>query len=140
MPLWRIYHPDNYFTASEKSTLARSITTLYTHLLPAFYVEVLFIPMPASSMYVGGEQRTDYVRLVGEHIARNFDGDKERMLKMMQRVTAAVGPVMKDKGAHWEAHIDQTPYELWTIGGMQPPQPGSDAEKLWKKENRAVPY
>ena len=140
MPLWRVYHPDNYFSATEKSTIARSLTSIYTHLLPAFYVEVLFVPMSPSSVYIGGEVHSNYVRFVGEHIARNFEGDKERMTKMMQRVSAAVGPLLKDKGAEWEAHIAQTPYELWTIGGMQPPPPGSEAEKLWKKENRAVPY
>ena len=140
MPLWRVYHPDNYFTAAEKTTLARSITSVYTHLLPAFYVEVFFVPMSSSSMYQGGEVRNNLVRLVGEHIARNFGGDKDRMQGMMKRINGAVQELLESKGAEWEAHIAETPYDLWTIQGMQPPQPGSEAETLWKKENRPIPY
>jgi Putative oxalocrotonate tautomerase enzyme len=34
----------------------------------------------------------------------------------------------------------ETPRELWMIDGFAPPPAGSDAEKLWAKENRAIPY
>ena len=91
-------------------------------------------------MYQGGEVRNNLVRLVGEHIARSFGGDKERMQGMMKRINGAVQEVLESKGAEWEAHIAETPYDLWTIQGMQPPVPGSEAEIMWKKENRPVPY
>ena len=138
MPLWRIYHPESFFSASEKNELAQSITQLYTHLLPAFYVDVLFIPVAHTDMYVGGIQKNNFVRLAIEHIARNFDGDKERMAGMMKRINAAVGPTFKAKNADWEAHIAETRFELWSINGTQPPLPGSEQEKLWKKENKPV--
>jgi phenylpyruvate tautomerase PptA (4-oxalocrotonate tautomerase family) len=59
MPLWTIYHPPSTFTSPEtKSALARAITSIYTAVpLPAFYVNVLFQPIEASSFYIGGVAR-----------------------------------------------------------------------------------
>ena len=140
MPLWRIFHPENFFTTTEKNALARDITSLYTHILPAFYVNVFFVPLSSSSMYIGGEIKSNFVRFAVEHIARNFDGNTERMNQMMQRITTVAGPLMREKGAQWEVHVNETPFDLWTVQGVKPPQPGSEQEKLWKKENAVVPY
>jgi hypothetical protein len=77
MPLWHIYHPPSTFTTpTSKSSLAASITKIYTSVpLPAFYVNVLckpllpyripllttstqpVIPVEPSSYYVGGISR-----------------------------------------------------------------------------------
>jgi hypothetical protein len=59
MPLWTIYHPPSTFTSPEtRSALARAITAIYTAVpLPAFYVNVLFQPIEASSFYIGGVAR-----------------------------------------------------------------------------------
>jgi phenylpyruvate tautomerase PptA (4-oxalocrotonate tautomerase family) len=59
MPLWTIYHPPSTFTSAEtKAALARAITAIYTVVpLPAFYVNVLFQPIEASSFYIGGVAR-----------------------------------------------------------------------------------
>lgn len=59
MPLWHIYHPPNTLqTPDAKSALAKDITSIYTSRgLPAFYVNVFFIPVDPSSMFIGGITR-----------------------------------------------------------------------------------
>ena len=93
MPLWTIYHPPSTFTTpSSKSAFAAAITAIYTSIpLPAFYVNVLFIPVDASSYYIGGVARPSprdasknlgpgpdsekpFVRITIENIARKMYG------------------------------------------------------------------
>jgi phenylpyruvate tautomerase PptA (4-oxalocrotonate tautomerase family) len=59
MPLWIIYHPSSVFTDPEtKRAFAQAITDIYTAVpLPAFYVNVLFQPIEATSFYIGGVPR-----------------------------------------------------------------------------------
>ncbi|KAI1707310.1 putative oxalocrotonate tautomerase enzyme domain-containing protein [Ditylenchus destructor] len=38
MPLHRFYIPEGLYTEDDKKKLAQSITDLYTHVMPAFYV------------------------------------------------------------------------------------------------------
>lgn len=70
MPLWRIFsHPDTFSTAQKKA-LVESITPFYTSSgLPAFYVNVVFIPVEPSSFYIGSQPVRDMVRIAIEHIA-----------------------------------------------------------------------
>lgn len=70
MPLWRIFsHPDTFSTAQKKA-LVESITPFYTRSgLPAFYVNVVFIPVEPSSFYIGSQPVRDMVRIAIEHIA-----------------------------------------------------------------------
>lgn len=80
MPLWKIYHPPTTFsTPASKSAFAAAITKIYTTIpLPAFYVNVLFIPVAADSYYIGGESRPGpenskpFVRVTIENIARKM--------------------------------------------------------------------
>jgi hypothetical protein len=51
-----------------------------------------------------------------------------------------IEPFATGKGLRWEFHIDETPKDLWMIDGFVPPPSGSDAEKLWARENRPIPY
>lgn len=44
-----------------------------------------------------------------------------------------------DRGLHWEIHIDDTPFEFWTIDGYSPPAPGSADEQRWAAENKPSP-
>jgi len=41
------------------------------------------------------------------------------------------------RGFDWELHIDETPFDLWTIQGHFPPRDGAEGEKRWIAENRA---
>lgn len=72
MPLWRIFSHPSTFNTAQKQALVQSITFFYTRGgggLPAFYVDVVFIPVERDSFYVGGKQATNMVRIAIEHIA-----------------------------------------------------------------------
>lgn len=74
MPLWRIYaHPDT-FSPAQRAALAKDITALYVDQidLPAFYVNVFFIPLEQDNYFIGGEPRKNFVRITAEHIARTM--------------------------------------------------------------------
>jgi phenylpyruvate tautomerase PptA (4-oxalocrotonate tautomerase family) len=74
MPLWKIYaHPDT-FTPAQRAAIAQDITALYVNQvnLPAFYVNVFFIPLEQDSMFIGGEPRKNFVRITADHIARTM--------------------------------------------------------------------
>jgi len=47
---------------------------------------------------------------------------------------------VRERGYRWEIHIDETPFDFWTIQGMKPPPPDSEAEKRWVKEDRPSAY
>ena len=88
MPLWRIFaHPDTFSTA-QRQALSKDITSIYTKVgLPAFYVNVIFIDSPENSIFIGGEERVNFVRFCVEHIARRLD-DAESQKEFMQRAEA----------------------------------------------------
>ncbi|KAJ6464997.1 putative oxalocrotonate tautomerase enzyme-domain-containing protein [Mycena sanguinolenta] len=113
MPLHRLFVPKGFYTTSDKAALAQAITAIYTPVIPAFYVVVLFVELEANDFFVGGKATERMVRISVEHLARNFS---DNALK-----TPLHGPRL-----------------LWNINGMAPPQENSEEEKIWKQENRAV--
>ena len=77
MPLWRIFYNPSTLPADQRQSLAKAVTKLYTEPpigLPAFYVNVLFIPLQENEYFIGGEPRSDFVRVVIEQIARTLPG------------------------------------------------------------------
>ena len=54
-------------------------------------------------------------------------------------VEGAIAPFIKDRGFDWEFHVDETPFDLWTIQGIRPPRAETEDEKRWIVENRASP-
>ena len=73
MPLWRVYSDPAVFTVAQRAALAADVTALYVGIgLPPFYVNVLFVDTPANQLYIGGEPRADFVRVVAEQIARQL--------------------------------------------------------------------
>ncbi|OCK81922.1 hypothetical protein K432DRAFT_380871 [Lepidopterella palustris CBS 459.81] len=155
MPLWLIYHPPTTFTSpTSKSALADSITKIYSPHLPAFYVNVLFIPIEPCSFYVGGIARpssstttnssqpgadpaTPFIRVHISNIARTLPS-LEAKKRFLARVDQALKPYVEDMGYDWEYHVDETDRDLWKIQGLVPPPAGSDEEAMWKRENKAV--
>lgn len=73
MPLWRIFaHPDT-FTPTQRTAFAKNITEYYVDKgLPAFYVNVFFVPLEADQCFVGGVPKTNFVRIAIEHIAKHY--------------------------------------------------------------------
>ena len=137
MPLWKVYHPVGAYTREDKHTLSKRITGVYSS-LPKFYVGVVFQEVPQDSFYVGGEPVPNFVRIHMDHIARQLTSAAAKT-KFLARVEDAIAPFVKDRGFDWEFHIDETPFDLWIVQGIQPPRAGTEDERRWISENRPSP-
>lgn len=138
MPLWKIYHPANAYTSDDKQQFAERITSLYQR-LPKFYVGVVFQDVPKESFYIGGKPVDNFVRIWADHIARTLP-TPEAKAYWVKISNEAIAPFVQARGYDWEFHIDETPFDLWSIQGLRPPPANSDAEKLWALENKPTPY
>lgn len=140
MPLWQVYHPPAAYTAQDKQRFAADVTDFYVRAgLPQFYVVVLFHEIDGSSFFVGGQTSNTTVRVVIDHIARHADNPTVRRLTG-EAVGRRLASHTTDRGLSCEFHIDETPRDMWMIDGLSPPPSHSEAEQLWIRENRPVPY
>ncbi len=137
MPLWKVYHPADAFTAEDKQQLSARITAIYAT-LPKFYVGVVFQEVAEDSFFIGGEPANNFVRIWVDHIARTLPTAEMRTWWLGQ-CEEAIAPFIRDRGFDWEFHIDETPFDLWSIQGYRPPKANSDDEKRWIAENRPSP-
>jgi hypothetical protein len=137
LPLWTIYHPAGAFEADHKHALAQAITQLYN--FPAFYVGVVFIEKDRDSFYRGGEPADDFVRIAIDHINLTWK-TREEGSRRVKQFDEALAPLIRDRGLHWEFHVDETPRAYWLIDGFPPPPSGSEAEKRWLRENGPSAY
>ncbi|MFN3522297.1 MAG: tautomerase family protein [Phenylobacterium sp.] len=138
MPLWKIYHPPGAFSREDKAGLSAAITRLYSR-LPKFYVGVVFHAVEPDDFWVGAEPRDNFVRIWVDHIARTLPTPEARA-RAVAAFDAALAPYIRDKDLDWEFHIDETPFDLWSIQGLRPPPPDSEAEKRWIADNRPSAY
>jgi phenylpyruvate tautomerase PptA (4-oxalocrotonate tautomerase family) len=141
MPLWNICTPVGAYSAEQKKAFARDITALYTKLadLPAFYVVVTFRELAEEDYLVGGEPVNNFIRIFIDHVARQLETAEIRKL-CRDEIEKLLAPHVSDRGFDWEFNIDETPLDLWQTQGLLPPPAFSEAEKIWARENRAVPY
>ncbi|WP_203887782.1 tautomerase family protein [Planotetraspora kaengkrachanensis] len=140
MPLWHVYHPVGTYTARQKEEFAADVAQHYVGAgLPKFYVITLFHEVPESSFLIGGEPSDSAVRVVIEHLARQ-PRDPAARNRIAEELSHLLAPHTRDRGLYCEFHVDETPRDLWMIDGLRPPPEGSEAERLWVRENRAVPY
>jgi 4-oxalocrotonate tautomerase family enzyme len=140
MPFWKIYAPENTFTAEQKKSIAKDVTEGYSALagMPKFFVVVVFQEVSAESFYVGGESVDNFVRIVVDHIARVTPVEARPLV--MHLIEQQLAPHIKERGLEWELHIDETPIDLWRVQGLPAPPFGSEAEKQWVSDNKATPY
>jgi phenylpyruvate tautomerase PptA (4-oxalocrotonate tautomerase family) len=139
MPLWKVYHPVGAYSREDKHTFATRITDIYSQVpLPKFYVDVVFQEVSQDSFYVGGEPARNFIRIHMDHIARQLTSEAAKT-KFLARVENAIAPFIKDRGFDWELHIDETPFDLWSVQGIRPPRAGTEDEKRWISENRPSP-
>jgi phenylpyruvate tautomerase PptA (4-oxalocrotonate tautomerase family) len=138
MPLLNFYHPADAFTADDKKALAESLTAIYARFMPKFYVNVVFQPYDAESFYIGGEARSNFIRIWIDHIARDFPNE-EASTRFINAVNQVIAPWVKDRGFDWEFHVDETPFSMWSIQGYFPPKEGTEDEARWIAENKASP-
>ena len=140
MPLWNVYHPVGAYSEEEKRDFAERVTSHYEAAgLPRFYVVTLFHEVDRGSFYIGGEPVDDVVRIAIDHIAIHLEDPAWRE-SVRNQLGSVVQSFAAEKGLRWEFHVDETPTDLWMINGLVPPPHGSDAEQLWARENRAIPY
>ncbi|KAF2098750.1 hypothetical protein NA57DRAFT_75988 [Rhizodiscina lignyota] len=142
MPLWRIYSNSKIFTDEQKAGISEAITKLYSF-LPAFYVNVIFIPLGDKDVFIGGKPTTNFVRITVEQIARTMapsdtEEGKTRRRGWLMMINETLKPYIIDRGLDWELHIGETPRDLWTVSGIAPPPTDSEAELKWKAENKAT--
>ncbi|GAB7345595.1 hypothetical protein MBLNU457_3895t1 [Dothideomycetes sp. NU457] len=145
MPLWLIFHPNGTFEDdASKEALATDITAYYVKAgLPAFYATVNFIKMSGNTMYVGGKvppKDKPFIRISVDHIAVKQPDEDSAYERSANRLVEVLKPHVADKGYDWEFHVDETERRYWRINGMAPPPFKSEQEKIWVKENKAVPY
>lgn len=141
MPYWEIFAPEGAFTADDKQRLSADLAQMYNDNvdIPLFYTVVRFQETPANTLYVGGKPTTNFIRIVVDHIARHLPDPDYRKFAMGV-FEETIAPYVRDRGFDWEIHFDETPLDLWRVQGLVSPPGGSEMEKLWTKENRAIPY
>ncbi|KAG7088207.1 hypothetical protein E1B28_012224 [Marasmius oreades] len=143
MPFHRFYIPRGLYTAEEKQALAKAITDVYTigspTPLPPFYVVVNFINIEDGHFFVGGEKNNNFVRVVVHHLAVQHQEDRQKR-NFMDRYEKAISPWTKDKGVDWEVQLSNQDPVFWNENGIQPPEMGSEAYRLWKETNKPIPY
>lgn len=145
MPLWNIYHTAGVFETQEiRKNLAADITKLYTVSgLPGFYVVIQFIPLPASNVFVAAEARTEkpFVRLTVEHMAvHRHEGAEGFPARFSDAIDATLKPYIADQGYDWEITVTDTTRDFWRLNGLAAPPWRSEAEKMWAKEGRPLPW
>lgn len=138
MPLWTVYHPDDAFSDTDKAQLAAEITDIYAPFMPRFFVGIVFRSVDENNLFVGGVSSKRFVRFVLEHIAREFP-NRDASRRFIDRVNQVIAPYIRDRGLDWEIHIDETPFDLWSINGFYPPREGTPDEKRWMADNRLSP-
>lgn len=138
MPLWKIYHPKDAFSADDKKALSQAITAVYGRAMPRFYVGVLFQEVEPDSFFIGGEAHGNFVRIWVDHIARTLPSE-EAQRKFIKMIAGVIAPWIGERGFDWELHVDETPFDLWAIQGYLPPRQGTEDEKRWIAENRPSP-
>ncbi|KAI9036912.1 tautomerase family protein [Aspergillus affinis] len=124
-----------------EKALTEDITKLYTGIgLPAFNVVINFIKLSPGDTWVGAENRTKnpFIRIIAEHIAVRLDNEDHVYNSTCDAIEKALKPHIADRGYDWECHVDETERRLWRVNGIVPPPFGSDAEKVWTKENKPV--
>jgi phenylpyruvate tautomerase PptA (4-oxalocrotonate tautomerase family) len=140
MPLWKIHHPVDAYTAEDKREFSEAITKVYEAVpIPRFYVVVIFEEVPADSLYVGGEPHDKFVRIQIDQMARTLPGPTIREW-WTRNLDVVIAPWVGNRGYDWEFTITEPPADLWSLQGEIPPPFESVAERRWIAENKATPY
>jgi hypothetical protein len=102
MPLWRIFAQSDTFSYEQRAALARDVTALYS-MLPAFYVNVIFVNTGEADVWVGGKPRTNFVRIGVEHIARKLlSEDTDEGVAQRKRLMDRINEVRR---AQWMLRV-----------------------------------
>ncbi|KAK0105517.1 hypothetical protein ONS95_004122 [Cadophora gregata] len=141
MPILKLYTSPGQLTDEEKQELATVLTAGYTKSMPAFFVNIMFHELPATSFFLGGKPTSGtFIRFTAEHIAIHFNEDVARS----NRYLDWVGKIFKERFEHrgwtWEVSVTESRRELWRIQGLVPPPQGSEGMRVWMEGEKAVPW
>jgi Putative oxalocrotonate tautomerase enzyme len=89
--------------------------------MPKFCVGVVFQEVLEGDIYIGGEPHPRFVRISVDHIARTFQSDEQKV-GFFTLMNTLLAPWIADRGFDWEMHVDETPFDLWTIQVSTPEQ------------------
>lgn len=132
-------HPENAFSVEDKHALSQAITALYSR-LPKFYVGVVFQEVGKDILLCRrGANKEKFVRIWVDHIARTLPSPEAKAW-WIKSCDEAMAPFIRDRGFDWELPHGQITFDLWSIQGLRPPPPNSEAEARWIAENKATPY
>lgn len=141
MPLWKVFHGSQTLTSqADKEAIAMAATAFYvTAGLPAFYVQVIFIPISDDNFFTGGQSKSKSVSIEISHIARHLDPtQKARNTRFKDAVDTIMRPYTIDKGFHLEYFVVEGPAYLWRINGIDPPEGFGPDEQDQAEKNRAL--
>ena len=60
--------------------------------------------------------------------------------QIVDAIQAAFHPFVRDRGLDWEFNVEWHDRETWRENGLKPPMADTDAEKLWIKLDKPVPF
>ncbi|EXJ87877.1 hypothetical protein A1O1_04804 [Capronia coronata CBS 617.96] len=121
MPLWRDLAHSQTFTPSQRDTVSKS----HRLVSPAAYWPAFYVNVDDTQVWVGGESRSSFVRIVVEQIART---------------TFEAVPHRQDQ-LDWKmgSELYETPGDLWRLRRLDPP-PFPDKEKKLAEANRLIAH
>jgi hypothetical protein len=98
-------------------SLAQSATQYHVNVgVPAFYVHIVFFPIPPNNFYTEGTRRAQTVFIEIDHIARDLDPlDKETSKRPNDGIDKVMKPYMIDKGFNLEYAALEGQACLWRI-------------------------
>ncbi|KAK0243311.1 putative oxalocrotonate tautomerase [Armillaria nabsnona] len=99
MPLHRFYIPVGFYSKEDKAAVVKAVQQCY-HLLPKFYVVVIFIEVDKENFYVGAEATDNFVHVVVDHMAAHYSSDEYKK-EFMDKYEKALEPFIKARGADW---------------------------------------
>jgi phenylpyruvate tautomerase PptA (4-oxalocrotonate tautomerase family) len=133
MPYWKVYHSVDTLTPEDKSAIAHGVTQWYVAAgLPAFYVNVFFLPLPPSNFYTSGKSESKKVSIEILHVARQWDPTNAAgAVRIKTGLDRILRPFTLDKGIDLEFCVAESPAALWRINGIDPPEGlGPDQQEL----------
>ncbi|ODQ52939.1 hypothetical protein SAICODRAFT_7541 [Saitoella complicata NRRL Y-17804] len=129
MPLYTLYYPPGAFTQWEKPAIAKRITDVHSSVTGAgaFFVKVIFVPVPAGDIFSGGKLDDQLVRITGVIRAGR---DTEARQKILRGVWEGMQEFLGERKC--EMHLEEMLGEnVIAENGKFMPESGTDEEKRW---------
>lgn len=115
---------------------------------------------------VGSKSHAPFIRITIDHIAVTLPDDDKAYKRVVDNIDGLLKKHVGDRGYECEFHVNETERRLWMVNGefcvrieefecdvmwcwkdadgvvvgYIPPAFGSEGEKIWAKENKAVEY